>query len=160
MYVLQNHLRVADAVLAARIRVRGRKQWRERDREDYLTHVTLPGVSHGVHVQLRPLADNVACATTSDSNPASGLDLNLDFDVPTGLTDSHADADAGTDDGVVVPSPTPPPPHFVLRFLGPRDGPMLSFVMPEHDDPDSDPDSDLNVGTSPRPHSRAPGPRL
>jgi hypothetical protein len=88
---------------------------------------------------ITPLADSGACATTSGSEP--GLDLNLDLDVSMGLPDSGADADGVTDDEVVVPSPTPPTPHPLLRSSGTHDhpdGPMLGFVVPEHDNPDPD----------------------
>ena len=57
-----------------------------------------------------------------------------------GLTDSGADAERVTDDEVVVPSPTPSSSHPLLRSSGMHDhpdGPMLGFVVPEHDDPDA-----------------------
>jgi hypothetical protein len=94
---------------------------------------------------ITPLADSGACATTSGSEP--GLDLNLDLDVSMGLADSDADADGVTDDEVVVPTPTPPTPHPLLRSSGTHDhpdGPMLGFVIPEHDATHADP----VVGTS------------
>jgi hypothetical protein len=61
-----------------------------------------------------------------------------------GPADSDADADGVTDDEVVVPSPTSPTPHPLLRSSGTHDhpdGPMLSFAIPEHGAAHADPDA-------------------
>ncbi|KAN0136395.1 hypothetical protein V8E53_005763 [Lactarius tabidus] len=97
-----------------------------------------------------PLADSGACATTSGSEPT--LDLILDIDVSMGLTDSDADADGVTDDEVVVPSPTPPTPHQLLRSSSTHDHPdgsMLGFAIPEHNDAAADPAGGTSLPASP-----------
>jgi hypothetical protein len=77
--------------------------------------------------------------------PRAGLALALLISffspehLPGGLTlsDSDADAEGVTDDEVVIPSPTPPAPHPLLRSSGTHehpDGPMLGFVVPERAD--------------------------
>ena len=96
-----------------------------------------------------PLADSGACATTPDPGPSlQHSDLDLDLDDAMGLTDSEADAEGVTDDEVVVPSPTPSAPHPLLRSSGTHDhpdGPMLGFVVPEHEVADADPDAGTSL---------------
>ena len=85
--------------------------------------------------------------------------MDLYVDVSMSLTDSDADAEGVTDDEVVVPSPSPLAPNPLLRSLGTHhqpDGPMLDFVIAEHEIADADPDLGTSLG-----HARAsPDPGL
>jgi hypothetical protein len=86
--------------------------------------------------------DSGACATTTTTTDPglqhASIDLHLDLDVSMDLEDEPADADAdarSVHDDVVVP---PPPLHPLLRTHDHPDGPMLGFMIPEHDGADAD----------------------
>ncbi|KAH9167665.1 hypothetical protein EDB89DRAFT_107258 [Lactarius sanguifluus] len=99
-----------------------------------------------------PASDSGACATTTNSALATAtdpddlqdasLDLDLDLDISMDLEAGPADAH-GVEDDVVPPHPPP-----LLRTAGTHDhpdGPMLGFVIPEHD-VDHSPSAGLDVG--------------
>ncbi|KAH9055280.1 hypothetical protein EDB87DRAFT_1338580 [Lactarius vividus] len=107
-----------------------------------------------------PVSDSGACAITTNSTltpvtvtdpddlQEASLDLDLDLDIPMDLEAGLADADAdahGVGDDVVPPHPPPP----LLRTAGTHehpDGPMLGFVIPEHDGIDHSPSANIDVG--------------
>ncbi len=104
-----------------------------------------------------PPTDSGACATTTTiptaTEPEPGpqhasLDLHLDFDVSMDLGDAptcvDADAHVAVDD--VVPLH---PSHPLLRIAGTHDhpdGPMLGFVIPEHDSAGIDAGAGMDLG--------------
>ncbi|KAH9019912.1 hypothetical protein EDB83DRAFT_119655 [Lactarius deliciosus] len=99
-----------------------------------------------------PVSDSGACAITTNSASATdpdnlqdaSLDLDLDLDISMDLEAGPADAH-GVEDDVVPPHPLPQ----LLRTAGAHDhpdGPMLGFVIPEHDGVDHSPGAGMDVG--------------
>ncbi|KAH9069522.1 hypothetical protein EDB83DRAFT_2372857, partial [Lactarius deliciosus] len=87
---------------------------------------------------------NSASATDPDDLQDASLDLDLDLDISMDLEAGPASAH-GVDVDIVTPHPPPP----LLRTAGTHDhpdGPMLGFVIPEHDGVDHSPGAGVNVG--------------
>ncbi|KAH9041043.1 hypothetical protein EDB85DRAFT_1886676 [Lactarius pseudohatsudake] len=91
-----------------------------------------------------PVSNSGACAITTNSASTTDPDdlqdasLDLDLDLEAGPADAH-----GVEDDVV------PPPPPLLRTAGTHDhtdGPMLGFVIPEHDGVDHSPGAGVDIG--------------
>ncbi|KAH9032559.1 hypothetical protein EDB85DRAFT_1890617 [Lactarius pseudohatsudake] len=94
-----------------------------------------------------PTSDSGACATTTNSalTTDASLALCLNLDISMVARDGLVDADAhGAIDDVVPLHPLPPLLHTMGTHNHP-DGPMLGFVIPEHDGVDCGPRPRMDV---------------
>ncbi|KAI9436869.1 hypothetical protein H4582DRAFT_364171 [Lactarius indigo] len=109
-----------------------------------------------------PASDSGACANTTNSAPATAtdpddlqdanLDLDLDLDISMDPEPGPADTDADADTHGIDDDDAPPhPPPLLLLTAGTHDhpdGPMLGFVIPEHDGADHGPSASVDVGSA------------